>query len=170
MTKRFIKGKNRECGFTLIELLIVIAVLATVTGGIFLQLNTAQQRLSTEQVKVDNFDEARDFVDQFFRDINQIGYPNGHMVNFLSPTLTTAQQDTRVAVGLVKIDGNAIWFEGEVGGTGVVQSVNDALAEQPELVNRDPYGEGWMFEVRCADPSEIDALLDASGYRRLVEG
>ncbi|HYL51423.1 MAG TPA: glycine cleavage system protein GcvH [Acidimicrobiia bacterium] len=53
--------------------------------------------------------------------------------------------------------------------TGVVQSVNDALAEQPELVNRDPYGEGWMFEVRCADPSEIDALLDASGYRRLVE-
>jgi len=54
--------------------------------------------------------------------------------------------------------------------TGVVQSVNDALAEQPELVNRDPYGEGWMFEVRCADPSEIDALLDASGYRRLVEG
>ena len=123
MTKRFIKGKNRECGFTLIELLIVIAVLATVTGGIFLQLNTAQQRLSTEQVKVDNFDEARDFVDQFFRDINQIGYPNGHMVNFLSPTLTTAQQDTRVAVGLVKIDGNAIWFEGDVGGTGVVQSV-----------------------------------------------
>jgi glycine cleavage system H protein len=54
--------------------------------------------------------------------------------------------------------------------TGVVQSVNDALAEQPELVNRDPYGEGWMFEVRCAEPSEIDALLDASGYRRLVEG
>jgi glycine cleavage system H protein len=53
--------------------------------------------------------------------------------------------------------------------TGVVQSVNEALAEQPELVNRDPYGEGWMFEVRCADPSEIDALLDASGYRRLVE-
>jgi hypothetical protein len=104
-------------------MLIVIAILATVTGGIFLQLNTAQQRINTEQTKVDNFDEARDFVDQFFRDIHQIGYPNGHMMNFLSSTLATAQADNRVAVGLVKIDANSIWFEGDVNGTGVVQSV-----------------------------------------------
>jgi prepilin-type N-terminal cleavage/methylation domain-containing protein len=117
------KNKNREHGFTLIEMMIVIAILATVTGGIFLQLNTAQERINTEQTKVDNFDEARDFVDQFFRDINQIGYPNGHMMNFLSPTLTTAQADSHVAVGLVKIDANSIWFEGDVNGTGVVQSV-----------------------------------------------
>jgi prepilin-type N-terminal cleavage/methylation domain-containing protein len=117
------KANNGERGFTLLEMLIVIAILATVTGGIFLQLNTAQQRINTEQTKVDNFDEARDFVDQFFRDINQIGYPNGRMVSFLSPTLTTAQADSRVAVGLVKIEDNAIWFEGDVNGTGVVQSV-----------------------------------------------
>ena len=123
MEKSLSKGKSRERGFTLVEMLIVIAILATVTGGVFLQLNTAQQRLNTEQSKVDNFAEARDFVDQFFRDINQIGYPNGHMVSFLSPTLTTAQQDNRVAVGLVKIDSNAIWFEGDVNGSGVVQSV-----------------------------------------------
>src|SRR5437764_12392695 len=115
--------RRNERGHTLVELLVAIGVLGLVTAGVFGQLNTAAQRIYTEQVKVDNFDEARDFVDQFFRDINQIGYPNGHMVNFLSPTLTTAQQDTRVAVGLVKIDGNAIWFEGDVGGTGVVQSV-----------------------------------------------
>src|SRR4051812_21174387 len=115
--------KARERGFTLIEMLIVIAILATVTGGIFLQLNTAQERINTEQTKVDNFDEARDFADQFFRDIHQIGYPNGHMVSFLSPTLATAQADNRVAVGLVQIDANSIWFEGDVNGTGVVQSV-----------------------------------------------
>ena len=54
--------------------------------------------------------------------------------------------------------------------TGVVLEVNEALAEHPELVNQDPYGEGWMFEVRSAEPSEIDALLDAAGYRQLVEG
>ncbi len=54
--------------------------------------------------------------------------------------------------------------------TGVVRGVNDALAERPELVNQDPYGEGWMFEVQCADAAEVDALLDAAAYRQLVEG
>jgi prepilin-type N-terminal cleavage/methylation domain-containing protein len=117
--KNYSKRRSvHERGFSLIEMLIVIAILTTVTGGIFLQLNTAQQRLATEQVKVDNFDEARDFVDQFFRDINLIGYPNGHMVSF-APAIS----NSRVAVGLVQIDSNAIWFEGDVNGTGVVQSV-----------------------------------------------
>src|SRR3954470_14145410 len=116
--------KARERGFTLIEMLLVIAILATVTGGIFLQLNTAQQRINTEQTKVDNFDQARDFVDQFFRDINQIGYPNGRMLSFLpANNLPLAQQDTRLAVGLVKIDSKSIWFEGDINGTGVVQEV-----------------------------------------------
>jgi prepilin-type N-terminal cleavage/methylation domain-containing protein len=109
---------ERERGFSLVELLVVIAILTIVTGGIFLQLGTAQQRMNAEQTKVDNFDEARDFVDQFFRDINQIGYPNGHMVSFAA-----VQTDPRLAVGLVKIDTNSIWFEGDVSGTGVVQSV-----------------------------------------------
>src|SRR5207237_2030325 len=114
---------NPQRGFSLIEMMVVVLILGVVSAGLFVQIDTAQQRAFSEQIKLDNFQEARDFVDQFFRDVNQIGYPNGHMVNFLSPTLTTAQQDTRVAVGLVKIDGNAIWFEGDVGGTGVVQSV-----------------------------------------------
>jgi glycine cleavage system H protein len=54
--------------------------------------------------------------------------------------------------------------------TGVIRDVNDALADEPERVNRDPYGDGWIFEVDLSDSAEIDGLLDAAGYRALVEG
>jgi glycine cleavage system H protein len=47
---------------------------------------------------------------------------------------------------------------------GEVTAVNEALDATPELVNSDPYGEGWMFELRVADPSALEGLLDAAGY------
>jgi glycine cleavage system H protein len=53
--------------------------------------------------------------------------------------------------------------------SGVVQAVNGALVDTPELVNSDPYGEGWILEIALADPAELEALLDADGYRALVE-
>ena len=52
---------------------------------------------------------------------------------------------------------------------GEVTARNDALDESPELVNSDPYGEGWMIEVKLADPSEVDGLRDADAYRQLTE-
>ena len=52
--------------------------------------------------------------------------------------------------------------------SGVVQTVNDALVGAPELVNHDPYGEGWILEVALSDPTELDALLDADAYRELI--
>jgi glycine cleavage system H protein len=52
--------------------------------------------------------------------------------------------------------------------SGVVQQVNDALVGAPELVNQDPYGEGWILEVALADLTELDALLDAGAYRELI--
>jgi glycine cleavage system H protein len=54
--------------------------------------------------------------------------------------------------------------------TGIVKAVNDALTEQPELVNQDPYGAGWMFELEVSDDSELSGLLDAAAYRALTEG
>ncbi|HEU4491565.1 MAG TPA: glycine cleavage system protein GcvH [Jiangellales bacterium] len=54
--------------------------------------------------------------------------------------------------------------------SGRVVARNDALDSSPELVNADPYGEGWMFEVVPADPADLGSLLDAEGYRRQVEG
>ncbi len=54
--------------------------------------------------------------------------------------------------------------------TGVISAVNDALTDRPELVNQDPYGDGWMLEIQVVDASALDGLLDAAAYRALVEG
>ncbi len=53
---------------------------------------------------------------------------------------------------------------------GEVVAVNEALEEDPALVNSDPYGEGWMVRLRATDPSEIDGLLSAADYAEHVEG
>ena len=53
--------------------------------------------------------------------------------------------------------------------TGTIVEVNNALDDAPEQVNADPYGAGWIFVVEMADPAEVDGLLDAAGYRALVE-
>ena len=52
--------------------------------------------------------------------------------------------------------------------SGEVTSGNDALASTPELVNSDPFGEGWMIRLKLADPTEVDELLDAAAYDALI--
>ncbi len=52
--------------------------------------------------------------------------------------------------------------------SGTVVEVNAALTDRPELVNQDPYGEGWMLVVEAADLTELDRLLTAEDYRQLV--
>ena len=52
--------------------------------------------------------------------------------------------------------------------TGEVLEFNEALNDQPELVNNDPYGEGWMVKITVADPAELDTLLDAPAYEQLI--
>jgi len=47
---------------------------------------------------------------------------------------------------------------------GKVVAVNEKLADAPELVNEDPYGEGWMFRLQISDVSELDGLMDADAY------
>src|SRR5580704_17426824 len=128
--------RHRQNGFSLLEMMVTVAILGIVTAGLFVQIDMAQQRAFSEQIKLDNFQEARDFVDQFFRDVNQIGYPNSRMVDttslLWSPALTTQTaytwantyiNDSRLAMGLVRIDANAMQFEGDMNGNGVVQSV-----------------------------------------------
>ena len=52
--------------------------------------------------------------------------------------------------------------------SGDVVAANDILGGQPELVNSDPYGEGWMLRIRVADAAQLDALLDAAAYEQLT--
>lgn len=52
--------------------------------------------------------------------------------------------------------------------TGEVLEFNEALNDQPELVNNDPYGEGWMVKITLSDPAELDSLLDAAAYGELI--
>jgi glycine cleavage system H protein len=52
--------------------------------------------------------------------------------------------------------------------TGVVSAVNDALVAAPELVNQDPYGEGWILEITLADPAQLDELMNAAAYATLI--
>jgi glycine cleavage system H protein len=52
--------------------------------------------------------------------------------------------------------------------SGQVVAVNDALSADPQKVNEDPYGEGWMVRIRPGDPSEREALLDVARYRELL--
>ncbi len=52
--------------------------------------------------------------------------------------------------------------------SGEVVEVNQAVVDAPELVNDDPYGEGWLVRIRMSDPGQVDALLDAEAYRRLL--
>ncbi|HQU25416.1 MAG TPA: glycine cleavage system protein GcvH [Acidimicrobiales bacterium] len=52
--------------------------------------------------------------------------------------------------------------------SGTVRAVNEALRQSPELVNADPYGEGWLCEIEVASSAEYDGLLDAAGYEALT--
>src|SRR5258706_1734961 len=131
-------ARRLQHGFSLIEMMLVVAIMGVISAGILSQMNEAQQRGYSEQVKLDNFQEARDFVDQFFRDINQIGYPSSRLVDTTtgpswSPAIVSPQTtyplanpyifDNRLAIGLVSISANAVQFEGDMIGNGVVQSI-----------------------------------------------
>ena len=52
--------------------------------------------------------------------------------------------------------------------TGTIVERNDELDKSPELINSDPYGQGWLVVVELADPAEVDELMDAAGYSDLV--
>lgn len=53
--------------------------------------------------------------------------------------------------------------------SGTVSEVNQALADEPELVNKDPYGKGWMIKIAVSDTGDLDNLLSADDYKKMIE-
>lgn len=53
--------------------------------------------------------------------------------------------------------------------TGEIVAANEALASAPDLLNKDPYGEGWIAKIRLSDPGELSALMDSARYERYVD-
>lgn len=172
----------KERGFTLLELLLVLAILGLVTGAVFSQMGEAQQRMNSEQIKLDDFQQARDFVDTFFRDINQIGDPNSRIFDTAggawAPALAVPIiNDNRFAIGLVKIDSNSIQFEGSVNGVGTVQSVTYSIngggacalclqRSQVDKVSADPLAGqtlNWGTEVNDVITNPIFRYYDTTG-------
>jgi glycine cleavage system H protein len=54
--------------------------------------------------------------------------------------------------------------------SGEVLEVNRKVVDEPETVNADPHGEGWLIRIRMTDPAEVDSLLDAEAYKQVVAG
>ena len=53
--------------------------------------------------------------------------------------------------------------------SGEVTAINESLADKPETINEDPYGDGWLVKVKLSDPSEVDALMDSSEYQATLD-
>lgn len=54
--------------------------------------------------------------------------------------------------------------------SGEIVEFNEALEDEPEKVNADPYGEGWMVKIKISNPDEVESLLDAEGYKAVIGG
>jgi len=115
-----------QAGFSLLELLIVCALLTIIMGAIFAQINQAQQNSAAEQMKLDLFQESREFMDQMSRDLRAAGYPNPH--NFSGNPVGSLGDiepySSQEAVGLVKIDVGTLYFESSVDGCSSTASGN----------------------------------------------
>jgi len=87
----------------------------------------------------------------------------GELVHYEAPDAgtTVAKDETYAEVESVKAVSDVI-----APLSGEILEVNAAVADAPETVNADPYGDGWLVRVRLSDPGEADLLMDAEAYRR----
>jgi glycine cleavage system H protein len=84
--------------------------------------------------------------------------------------LPTAGQSVETGAAIGEVESTKSVSEVYAPVSGTVVAVNQALGDRPELLNEDPYGEGWICEVELAGTGALDELMDAERYRELTEG
>jgi prepilin-type N-terminal cleavage/methylation domain-containing protein len=115
-------------GFSLIELMVVVAIITIVLSAMLAVTDQAQQRAMAERGKVDDLQQARDFLDQIFRDTREMGYPNVHNFDVSQGTWQSPLiNDRRLAAGLVQLTPTQLEFQGDVDGSGTVSVVSYAV-------------------------------------------
>jgi prepilin-type N-terminal cleavage/methylation domain-containing protein len=123
-------ARRSERGFTMIELLIVAAILLIIMAPIFRSIQQMTKRNQAEQVKVDLSQQAREFVDEFERDLHQAGYPSCHQIYNSGLSCSTLFNNASVAAGLVYVSSTEIIFEGDTNGDGAVESIRYRIVDQ----------------------------------------
>jgi prepilin-type N-terminal cleavage/methylation domain-containing protein len=116
--------KRATAGFTLIEMLISLAILVTVTGAVFEQINLMQKKSASAAVNVDLTQQARDFMNQTVRDLHMAGYPAASMYS-----VDPSARPSMVANRLVRVSSKEILMEGDVNNDGAVESVDIVYVE-----------------------------------------
>lgn len=133
-------SRERARGFSLIELMVVVVMISIVMAAVLAQVRQVQQRSAAEQGRVDDFQQARDFMNQVVRDGRQVGYPNSHNYD-VNATPTTAPtcvggiaawqpiliNDCRIAAGIIRVTPTRVDFGGDFDGSGKVEIVSYAI-------------------------------------------
>jgi prepilin-type N-terminal cleavage/methylation domain-containing protein len=118
-------------GFTLIEMLVSLAILVTVTGAVFEQINSMQKKSASEAVNLDLAQQSRDFVNQIVHDLHMAGYPAANMYS-----VDPLARPSMIANRLVRVSPTEILLEGDVNNDGAVESVDIAyVASDPNDPN-----------------------------------
>src|SRR5215471_19493064 len=120
--------RRRQYGFSLVEMLIVVLVVGIIMGGLFRVLALMQRTSTSEQVKLDLTQQAREFIDQLSHDLRSAGYPNLRNMSQGSVdsagNLLTYPATPENAVGLIYVSYNQLWFAGNVDGTAQTDAVS----------------------------------------------
>jgi prepilin-type N-terminal cleavage/methylation domain-containing protein len=116
------RAVNSQHGFTLLELIVSMGVMMIIMAALFGQIYDSQRVAASEEVKLDLFQESRDFMDQMARDLRTTGYPS--TLNFSTAEPPNASTN---AVGLVYLNNGDLWFEGSPDGSGNVSVVRYTL-------------------------------------------